>query len=139
MNWTTLLSSNIHILKMLCLYLLGQYCLHLTISPYLSSETYSRKYNKLTNIVIYACKYNTEKMYLLKMSGPQIWLCFFTFRPIASKKLNGLTTIATLSWLGGEVVTHPLWVQEVPCSTPAPAKFLMFNFCFVVVVILLFL
>jgi len=24
-------------------------------------------------------------MYLLKMSGPQIWLCLFTFRPIASK------------------------------------------------------
>jgi len=33
----------------------------------------------------------TEKMYLLKMSGPQIWLCLFTFRPIASKQLNCLT------------------------------------------------
>jgi len=36
-------------------------------------------------------------MYLLKMSGPQIWLCLFTFRAIASKQLNGLTTIVTLS------------------------------------------
>ena len=47
------------------------------------------------------------------MSGP---LCLFTFRPIASKQLNGLTTIDTLSWLGGAVVTHPLWVQKVPGS-----------------------
>ena len=61
-------------------------------------------------------------MYLLKMSGPQIWLCLFTFRPIASKQLNGLTTIDILSWLGGAVVTHPLWVQEVPGSIPGCRK-----------------
>ena len=59
-------------LKMLCLYLLGQNCLHLTFLPYLSSETYSRKYEKLPKIVIHACKNMTEKMNLLKMSGPQI-------------------------------------------------------------------
>jgi len=56
------------------------------------------------------------------MSGPQIWLCLFTFRPIASKQLNGLTTIRILSWLGGAVVTHPLWVQEVPGSIPGSVK-----------------
>jgi len=39
----------------------------------------------------------TEKMYLLKMSGQQIRLSLFTFRPIASKQLNGLTTIDTVS------------------------------------------
>jgi len=61
-------------------------------------------------------------MYLLKMSGPQIWLCLFTFRPIASKQLNGMTTIDILSWLGGAVVTHPLWVQEVPGSIPGSGK-----------------
>jgi len=48
-------------LKMLGLYLLGQNCLHLTFEKYLSSETYSRKYEKLSNIVIIACKYITEK------------------------------------------------------------------------------
>jgi len=42
-------------LKMLCLYLLGQNCLHFTLKPYLSSETYSRKYEKLPNIVVHAC------------------------------------------------------------------------------------
>ena len=41
---------------MLGLYLLGQNCLHLTFEQYLSSETYSRKYDKLPNIVILACK-----------------------------------------------------------------------------------
>jgi len=55
------------------------------------------------------------------MSGPQIWLCLFTFRPIASKQLNGSTTI-TLSWLGGAVVTHPRWVQEFPGSIPGSGK-----------------
>jgi len=56
------------------------------------------------------------------MSGPQIWLCLFTFRPIASKQLNGFSTIDTLSWLGGSVVTHPLWMQEVPGSIPGSGK-----------------
>jgi len=82
---------------MLGLYLLGQNCLHLTFEQYLSNETYSRKYKKLPNIVILACKNITEKMHLLKISGPQIWLCLFTFRPIALKQLNGLTTIDIVS------------------------------------------
>jgi len=80
------------------------------------------KYEKLPNIVIHACKNNTEKMYLLKMSGPQIWLCLFTFWPIVPKMLHGLTTIDTLSWLGGAVVTHPLWVQELLGSIPSSGK-----------------
>ena len=46
---------------MLGLYLLGQNCLHLTFEQYLSSETYSRKYEKLPNIVILACQNITEK------------------------------------------------------------------------------
>ena len=59
---------------------------------------------------------NTQKMNLLKMCGPQIRLCLFTFRPIVSKQLNSLTTIDSLSGLGGAVVTHPRWVQELPGS-----------------------
>jgi len=73
------------------------------------------------------------------MSGPQIWLCLFTFRPIASKQLSSLTTINILSWLGGAVVTHPRWVQEFPGSIPGSGKgFYVWFFCFVVAVILLF-
>jgi len=118
---------------------LGQNCLHLTFEQYLSSETYSRKYEKLPNIVFLACKNITETMHLLKMSGPQIWLCLFTFRAIASKQLNSLTTIDTVNWLGAAVVTHPLWVQEVPGSLPGSGKgFYVSIFCSVVVVFLLF-
>jgi len=49
-------SKSAEYLKMLDLYLLGQKYLHLTFEPYLSSETYSRKYEKLPNIVVHACK-----------------------------------------------------------------------------------
>jgi len=56
------------------------------------------------------------------MCGPQIRLCLFTFRPIALKQLNSLNTIHTLSWLGGAVVTHPLWVLEVLGSIPVSSK-----------------
>ena len=38
---------HVFVLKMLDLYLLGQNCLHLTFKPYLSSETYSRKYENI--------------------------------------------------------------------------------------------
>ena len=57
----------------------------------------SSKYQKFQNIVIHACKNNSEKKNLLKMCGPQIWLCLLMFRLIASKWLNSLTTIDTLS------------------------------------------
>ena len=46
---------------MLGLYLLGQSCLRLTFYPYVSSETHSRKYEKLPNIVIHACQNLPEK------------------------------------------------------------------------------
>jgi len=71
-----------------------------------------------------------RKMKLLKMCGPQNRLCFFTFRTIASKQLNSLTmsTINALSWLGGALVTHPLWVQEVPATIPGSCKGFMFDF-----------
>jgi len=118
-------------LKMLCLYLLGQNCLHYTFKPYL---TYFGKYEKLPNIVIHACKNKTEKMNLLKVCGPQIRLCLFTFQPNRSEKFNSLTTIVTLIWLGGAEVTHPLWVQEVLGSIPRSGKGFYVDFCFVVVV-----
>jgi len=72
------------------------------------------------------------------MCGPQIRLCLFMFRPIASKQLKSLTTIVTLSWLGGSAETHPLWMPELPGSTLSTSKgFYVWFFCFVVVVFLL--
>ena len=68
------------------------------------------------------------------MCGLQIRLCLFTFQPIASKQLNSLTLIDTLSCLGGAVVTHPLWVQEAPGSIPGSGKgflfFMLLLLCF---------
>jgi len=61
-------------------------------------------------------------MNLLKLCCPQIRLCLFTLRPIASKQLNSLTTIDILSWFGGAVVTHPLWMQLFPGSIPGSGK-----------------
>ena len=123
------------ILKMLCLYLLGQNCLHLTFKPYWSSDTYSRKYETLSNIIIYACMNITEKMNLLKMCVPQIRVCLFTIRPIASKQFNSLTTIVSLSWLGStEVLTNPLWMREVLGSIPGSGKGFYALFCCFIIV-----
>ena len=70
------------------------------------------------------------------MCSPQIRLCLFWFRPIASKHLNRLTTIDTLSWLGGAEVTHSFWVWEVPASIPGSGngfyvwRFVLLLLCF---------
>ena len=63
------------------------------------------------------------------MCGPQIRRYLFTFRPIASKQLNSLTTIITLSWFGGAEVT--LWVREVSGSVSGCGKdfYVWFLFC----------
>jgi len=45
-------------------------------------------------------------MILMEMCSPQIWICLFMFRPFASKQLNSLITIVTLSRLGCAEVTH---------------------------------
>jgi len=63
-------------LKMLGLYLLGQNCLHFTFEQYLSSETYSHKYEKLPNIVVRACKNITEKNAFVENVWPAILALF---------------------------------------------------------------
>ena len=80
------------------------------------------------------------KMYLLKMSGTQIWLCLFTFRLIASKQLNGLTTIDILNWLSGAVVINAsdLGARGPGFNPRLRQRFLCLIFCIVVVVFLLF-
>jgi len=77
-------------LKMLDLYLLGQNCLHLTFKPYLSNETYSRKYEKLPDIVVHACKILQKNVFVENVWPANVAL-------FASKQLNGLTTIDNLS------------------------------------------
>jgi len=74
------------------------------------------------NIVICPCKNITEKMNLLKMFGPQIRLCLFTFRSIASKQLNSFATIVTFSCLCMAELGHPRLVREVPGSIQGSGK-----------------
>ena len=75
-------------------------------------------------------------MHLLKMSGLQIWLCLFTFRPIVSKQLNGLTTIDLTQWCSGNA--SALGARGPGFNPRLRQGFLCLIFCFVVVVFLLF-
>jgi len=40
----------------------------------------------------------------------------------SDKTVSGLTTIVTLSWLGGAVAIYPLWVRKVPGTISVPGK-----------------
>ena len=71
---------------------------------------------------------------LLKMCGPQSRLCLFTFRPIASKHLDSLTTIVSFSCLGGAVVKHPLSVLAPRVRFPVTPRVFMFD-CFVLLLL----
>jgi len=126
--------------KMLGLYLLGQNCLHLTFEQYLSSETYSHKYKKLSNIVILACKIITEIMYLLKMSGPQCPLALFIYVStycVETVKWVDYNRYCQLTrWCSGNA--SALGARGPGFNPRIRQGFLCFIFCFVVVVFLLF-
>jgi len=65
------------------------------------------------------------KYYRKNEFAEKVWpanSALFMFQPIASKQLNSLTTIETVSWLGGAEVTHLLWVQDVQDSIPGSGK-----------------
>jgi len=125
-----------YILKMLGLYLVGQNCLHLTFEQYLNSETYSSKYEKLPNIVLLACKNITEKSICWKCLARKFGFIYVSTHCVI--QLNGLTTIDTVSWLGGAVVTHPLWVQAVRVQSPNPARVFVSFFTLLLLHVFLF-
>jgi len=77
-------------LKMLCLYLLGQKCLYFLFKPYLSSETYSRKYEKLLNIVIHAGKILQKKEYFWKYVARKLGFVYYV----------SPHCVETVKWLG---------------------------------------
>ena len=116
---------------MLCLYLLGQSCLHLTFLPYLGSETYSCKYDKLPNIVIYACKNIKEKKEFVENVLPANSALFIYISTHCVKKVKRQSLISVDSVV--QYLTHPLWpwVQEVPGSIPSSSKdfYVCFLFC----------
>jgi len=102
----------------------------------LSSESFSHNYEKLPDIVIHTCLNTTAKMALLKKRGQQIWLCLFTFQPIALKQLNSLIGICMFSWLSGSEVT--LEARGPSFNARLCQGFLCLLYCFVIVVILIF-
>jgi len=89
-------------------------------------RNYSRKYEKLPNRVIHACNNNTEKMYLLKMSGPQICFCLLNVSTHSVEKVKWLdyNRNSQLTWW----CSGNAWVQEV--QSPAPTRDFMFDFLF---------
>ena len=81
-----------------------------------------------------------KKMNLLKMCGPQIRLCLFMFRPIASKRLIKLDYNPNFQltwWCSGNA--SALGARGPRFNPRIRQGFLCFMFCFVVVVLLLFL
>jgi len=73
------------------------------------------------------------------MCGPQIQLCLFTFRPIASKELNSLTKVDTFSRLGGQEKTHPTRVRDVSCSIPGSGKDFVYVWIWVLLLLCFYL
>jgi len=125
-------------LKMLCLYLLGQNCLHLTFKPYLSSETYSRQYEKLPSIVVHACKILQKNVFVENVWPVNLALfvyvsthCVETVKWLDYNRYSQLTRCCSgnASALGA----------RGPGFNPRLRQgFLCLNFCFVVVVFLPF-
>jgi len=124
-------------LKILCLYLLGQNCLHLTFLPYLSSETYSRKYEKLPNIVINACK----KYYRKNVFVENVWLANLALFIYVSTYC-----VERVKWLEYNRYSQlTRWSSDNASALCARGpgfnprlrqRFLCLNFCFVVVFLL---
>ena len=57
------------------MYLLDQNCLHLILKPYLSSETYFCKYEKLPNIVVHVCKILQKIVFVENIWPANLWWC----------------------------------------------------------------
>jgi len=124
---------------MLYLYLLGQNCLHLTFKPYLSSDTYSRIYEKLSIIVVHACKNITEKCILVENLWPAnlalfvyvLTHCVETVEWLDYNQYSQLTR-----WCSGKASI--LGARGPGFSPRLRQGFLCLIFCFVVVVFLRF-
>ena len=123
---------------MLDLYLLGQNCLHLTFEQYLSSETYSRKYKKLPNIVILACKNITKNAFVENVWPANLALFIYvsTHCVETAKWLDYNRYCQLTRWCSGNASA---WGARGPGFNPRIRQgFLCFIFCFVVVVFLFF-
>jgi len=126
-------------LKMLGLYLLGQNCLPHTFEQYLSSETYSHKYEKLPNIVILACTNITEKNAFVENVWPAnlaLFIYVSTHCVETVKWLDYNRYCQLTRWCSGNA--SALGARGPGFNSRIRQGFLCFIFCFVVVVFFLF-
>jgi len=127
-------------LKMLCLYLLGHNCLHLAFEPYLKSETYSCKYEKLPNIVFHACKkYYRKSIFVENVLPANLALfiyvsthCVETVKWLDYNRYSQLTRCCSGN-------ASALGARGPEFNPRLRQGFLCLNFCFVIVVFLPFL
>ena len=126
---------------MLCLYLLGQNCLHLTSKPYLGSETYSCKYVKLPNIhCTYLCM---SKYYRNSVFVKNVWpansalFIYVSTHCVETVKIAWLQSILLTQWCSGNA--SALGVRGPGFNSCLRQRFLcLIFFCIVVVAFLLF-
>ena len=123
---------------MLCLYLLGPNCLHLTFKPYLSSQAYSRQYEKLPSIVVNACEILQKKVFVENIWPANLALfvyvsthCVETVKWLDYNRYSQLTR-----WCSGNA--SALGARSPGFNTRLWQGFLCLIFCFVVVVFLPF-
>jgi len=121
------------VLKMLDLYLLGHYCLHLTFKPYLSSKTYSRKYEKLPNIFVHACKILQKRYICWKCLARKFGFVCLRFDPL---RRNSSVHSQLTRWCSGNA--SALGARGPGFNPWLRQGFLCLMLCFVVVVFLLF-
>jgi len=95
-------------------------------------ETNSRIYEKLPNIDMHASM-KIQKNEFVKSVWPANSALFIYVSTHCVETVNSLSTIDILSWLAVAVVTHSLWVHDVPGSIPGSGKSFYVIFCFVVV------
>ena len=142
-NYTSFLTATLEttisfdMVNVLGLYLLCQNCLHLTFEQYFSSETYSRKYEKLPNIVILACKHITEKNAFVENVWPAnlalfIYVSTHSFETVKWLDYNRYCQLTR--WYSGNAFAFG---ARGPGFNPRIRQgFLCFIFCFVVVFLL---
>ena len=58
----------------------------------------------------------------MRMSHVTVLSTVTIVNSLSTFRLNSLTTLISLSKLGGADVTHPLWVRAVPCSIPCSVR-----------------
>jgi len=131
---------------MLCLYLVRSELFTSYILTWLRNEIYFRKYEKLLSTVIHTWKNYRKKWICWKCVARKFGYVYLRFDPlrrhsrIALLPFISLTTIVTLSWLGGVKVTHLLSCARGPAfNSQLRQRDFIFHFLFCCCCVITFL